>query len=63
VETGLADGSYTEIISDILTAGDTIIIAQEGVVATNNNQEVNPFAPRFGPAAEGGSHARTDNPR
>jgi HlyD family secretion protein len=49
VETGLADGSYTEIISDILTAGDTIIIAQEGVVATNNNQEVNPFAPRFGP--------------
>jgi HlyD family secretion protein len=54
VETGLADGSFTEIISDRLAAGDTIITAQEGVVASNNNnQEVNPFAPRFGP---GGRH-------
>ncbi len=49
LETGLADGSFTEIICDKLSMGDTIIIAQEGVAASSNNQEVNPFAPRFGP--------------
>jgi HlyD family secretion protein len=57
VETGLVDGSFTEVISDRLAAGDTIITAQEGVVAsttTNGTQEVNPFAPRFGPG--GGRH-------
>lgn len=53
VEIGLADGSFTEVISDKLSVGDTIIVAQEGAVASSNNQEVNPFAPRFGPGGGG----------
>jgi HlyD family secretion protein len=59
VETGLVDGSYTEIISDRLNPGDTIITAQEGVVASataNGSQEVNPFTPKFGPGGPGGRH-------
>jgi HlyD family secretion protein len=60
VETGLVDGSFTEVISDRLSAGDTIITAQEGVVASattnNSSQEVNPFAPKFGPGGAGGRH-------
>jgi HlyD family secretion protein len=49
VEVGISDGTYTQIISGELNEGDSIITSQEGVKATaNNNQQVNPFQPRFG---------------
>jgi HlyD family secretion protein len=46
---GLSDGTSTQVISDNLAAGDTIITGQEGVAQNaNTSQEVNPFLPRFG---------------
>ena len=47
IETGISDGSLTEIVWGDLAEGDSIIIGQEGVVSSTNNQQVNPFAPRF----------------
>lgn len=49
VEVGISDGTYTQIISGELNEGDSVITAQEGAQsATNGNQQVNPFQPRFG---------------
>lgn len=48
VEAGISDGGITEIITDKLSEGDSVITGQEGVQATSNSQQVNPFAPRFG---------------
>jgi HlyD family secretion protein len=49
VETGISDGSFTQVISDNLNKGDSVITGQEGVApSSNTSQEVNPFLPRFG---------------
>ena len=49
VEIGISDGTFTQIISDDLKEGDKVITAQRGIEASsNNNQQVNPFTPRFG---------------
>jgi HlyD family secretion protein len=51
VQAGLSDGSFTEIITDALHEGDSVIVSQEGVQAsTSSSQQVNPFMPRFGGA-------------
>ncbi len=52
VEVGISDGTSTQVSSDQLREGELVITSQEGVAATNNNQQVNPFMPRFG----GGRH-------
>lgn len=52
VETGLSDGSFTEIVAANLKEGDNIIVGQRGAETSNNNEQVNPFAPRF-PGREG----------
>ncbi len=52
VETGLSDGSFTEIVTANLKEGDNIIVGQRGAETSNNNEQVNPFAPRF-PGREG----------
>jgi multidrug efflux pump subunit AcrA (membrane-fusion protein) len=49
VQIGISDGSSTEISSDTLKEGDQVITGQQGVEVSTNNQQVNPFAPRFGP--------------
>ncbi len=48
VQVGISDGASTQIISDILKEGDKIVIGQEGIAVSTNNQEVNPFLPRMG---------------
>jgi HlyD family secretion protein len=48
VQIGISDGTSTAIISDSLKVGELVIVGQEGVQATTNNQTVNPFLPRFG---------------
>jgi HlyD family secretion protein len=47
VQTGLSDGSTTQIISDELKEGDKVIISQKNQASTtsNNQQQVNPFMP------------------
>ncbi len=56
VQVGISDGSTTGITSDNLKEGDAVIVSQEGVQAsTSNNQQVNPFMPRFG-GGGGGRH-------
>jgi len=48
VQVGISDGSFTQVISDSLKEGQKIITAEKGAeLTTNNNQQVNPFAPRF----------------
>jgi len=48
VQTGISDGSFTQVISDSLKEGEKVIIGQKGVeTSSSNNQQVNPFAPRF----------------
>jgi HlyD family secretion protein len=49
VQTGISDGSSTQITSDSLKEGDQVITGQKGVEVSANNQQVNPFTPRFGP--------------
>ena len=48
VQIGLSDGATTQIISEKIKQGDVVIVGQEGVQATADNQQVNPFMPRFG---------------
>jgi HlyD family secretion protein len=49
VQVGISDGTTIQITTDNLKEGDSVIVSQEGVVqSTNNNQQVNPFLPRFG---------------
>jgi HlyD family secretion protein len=49
VQVGISDGSFTQVISDSLKEGQKIITAEKGAELTpNNNQQVNPFVPRFG---------------
>jgi len=48
VQVGISDGTFTQIISDHFKEGDKVIIGQEGAVSSTNNQQVNPFTPRFG---------------
>ncbi len=49
VEIGLSDGTFTQITADSLKEGDKVITAQRGIEASSgNNQQVNPFTPRFG---------------
>jgi len=50
VKVGISDGSFTQVISDNLKEGENVIIGEKGAgsTATNNNQQVNPFVPRFG---------------
>lgn len=49
VQVGISDGTFTQIISDNLKEGDKVITGQKGVEpSSNNNQQVNPFVPRFG---------------
>jgi HlyD family secretion protein len=48
VKVGISDGSFTQIVTDELKEGDTVITGQEGVTqSSNSSQEVNPFMPRF----------------
>ena len=48
VEIGISDGSFTEIITDKLNEGDSIITSQiGGSTSSSNNQQVNPFQPQF----------------
>jgi HlyD family secretion protein len=49
VRTGISDGAFTQVVSDSLKEGDKVITGQKGVEVSANNQQVNPFAPRFGP--------------
>ena len=58
VETGLSDGSFTEIVTASLKEGDSIIVGQRGAAAPANNEQVNPFAPRF-PGGQRGSGSGT----
>jgi HlyD family secretion protein len=58
VETGLSDGSFTEIVTANLKEGDSVIVGQRGAgTPTSNNEQVNPFAPRF-PGGQRGSGTR-----
>ena len=48
IQTGISDGSTTQIISNELKEGDKAIIGQKNSVSssgTNGNQQVNPFMP------------------
>lgn len=55
VQVGISDGSFTQVISDSLKEGQEIITAEKGAgLTTNNNQQVNPFVPRFGGGGGGG---------
>ena len=47
VQTGISDGSSVEIVSGDLKEGDLVIIGMGNSVTLPNNQQVNPFAPRF----------------
>jgi HlyD family secretion protein len=58
VETGISDGSFTEIVTASLKEGDSIIVGQRGAqTPSNNSEQVNPFAPRF-PGGQRGSGTR-----
>jgi HlyD family secretion protein len=59
VETGLSDGTFTEIMTASLKAGDSIVVGQRGVAAPANNDQVNPFAPRFPGSQRGGGTRRS----
>jgi HlyD family secretion protein len=49
VQVGISDGNFTQVISDNLKEGEKVIIGEKGSERTaNNNQQVNPFVPRFG---------------
>jgi multidrug efflux pump subunit AcrA (membrane-fusion protein) len=49
VKVGISDGNFTQVISDNLKEGENVIISEKGADRTaNNNQQVNPFVPRFG---------------
>jgi len=48
VQIGISDGTSTQVITDKLKEGDKVITGQKGAVSTSNNQQVNPFTPRFG---------------
>ena len=49
VQIGISDGNFTQVISNDLKEGQKIIVAEKGAERTaNNNQQVNPFVPRFG---------------
>ncbi len=49
VQTGISDGTFTQVISDNLKEGDKVITGQKNSEQqTTNNQQVNPFTPRFG---------------
>jgi HlyD family secretion protein len=49
VRIGISDGSYTQVISDNLKEGDKVIVGENNPTSSsNNNQQVNPFTPRFG---------------
>ncbi|MFH1335597.1 MAG: efflux RND transporter periplasmic adaptor subunit [Candidatus Zixiibacteriota bacterium] len=46
VQTGISDGSSTQIISDNIKEGDKVIIGQKNLQSSSNNQQqVNPFMP------------------
>jgi HlyD family secretion protein len=47
VQVGISDGTTTQISSDNIKEGDQVIVSQEGVQASTDNQQVNPFLPRF----------------
>lgn len=48
VQIGISDGTFIQIISDNFKEGDKVITGQKGVESSsNNNQQVNPFAPKF----------------
>lgn len=47
VQIGISDGSFTQIISDKIKQGDKVITGQNSSGPSSNNQQVNPFAPRF----------------
>ena len=46
-EPGISDGTFTEIVSSDFKEGDSVIVALKGAAQPSNNQQVNPFAPRF----------------
>jgi HlyD family secretion protein len=48
VQTGISDGTFTQITSDSLKEGDKVVVGQKGAELSANNQQVNPFVPRFG---------------
>ncbi len=49
VQTGISDGNFTQVASDKLAEGAKVILSEKGAERTgNNNQQVNPFVPRFG---------------
>ena len=49
VQVGISDGNFTQVTSDNLKEGQKIILGEKGAERTgNNNQQVNPFVPRFG---------------
>jgi HlyD family secretion protein len=47
VEVGISDGMFTQIVSNQLEEGDSVIVSATGTAASPANQQVNPFAPRF----------------
>jgi len=57
VETGISDGSFTEIVTESLKEGDSIIVGLKGAATSTGNDQVNPFAPRF-PGGQRGSGTR-----
>jgi hypothetical protein len=59
VETGLSDGSFTEIVTSNLKEGDSIIVGLRGAGATTNSDQVNPFAPRFPGSQRSGGTRRS----
>jgi HlyD family secretion protein len=47
IQLGISDGSSVEIVSGDLKEGDLVIVGMGNSVILPNNQQVNPFAPRF----------------
>jgi HlyD family secretion protein len=48
VQIGISDGSSVEIVSGDLKEGDLVIVGSGNSMPSQNNQQVNPFAPQFG---------------
>lgn len=48
VQIGISDGASTQIISDAIKEGDRVIVGLTTPESSSDNQQVNPFAPRFG---------------